>query len=430
MRSGLLLKMQAVTLAVGLVGGWANAADIEPDALQAMMQAGKVEEASVLLDEQLARDQKNFQLRYLKALTLLDKNQTADAVKLLNELVRDFPRVAELYNNRGVGLARLKQYSKSLQDFEEAIRLKSDYAMAQENLGLLHASLAELAFAQAMQLDPGNMRLISRHAQAQLITGEANSVLPGPAQSISAAPVSSAKAVPPPISKEAPGSEPPPLAPPLREKIVMAPIPAPDEAKAAPMDMAPPAPTAAPAELVAVTPALAADTASPRVVPVKGPMPPLLVNDALPRETPSRVPATAARPQPIPTSMLPASALSAGSPADQAVVKEAVEAWRAAWAGKNTKAYFAAYSPTFVPTGFKPFNEWRADREKKVGERTETISITMNDMAILFREDGLVDVRYSQVYRAGALEMLDRKYLLLSQKGGRWLIEQEKILVK
>lgn len=128
--------------------------------------------------------------------------------------------------------------------------------------------------------------------------------------------------------------------------------------------------------------------------------------------------------------MLPPSALSAGSPADQAAVKEAVEAWRAAWAGKNTKGYFAAYSPTFVPTGLKSFNEWRADREKKVGERTETISITMNDMVILFRDDGLVDVRYSQVYRAGMLEMLDRKYLLLSQKGGRWLIEQEKILVK
>ena len=45
--------------------------------------------------------------------------------------------------------------------------------------------------------------------------------------------------------------------------------------------------------------------------------------------------------------------------------------------------------------------------------------------------DDLLPVSLDELNTAAELlKRVDRKYLLLSQKGGRWLIEQEKILVK
>lgn len=51
------------------------------------------------------------------------------------------PNNAEMYFNRGISQARLKNYQQALTDYNAAIRLQPNYALAYSNRGLLYAQL-------------------------------------------------------------------------------------------------------------------------------------------------------------------------------------------------------------------------------------------------------------------------------------------------
>lgn len=150
--------------AVALASAGVHAEIDVVDAAQSLVKAGQGEQAMALLEARLAKDPANFQLRYLKAVSLIDIGKMADAATLFDALIKDAPQVAELYNNRGFARAQLKQYSLAMQDFEDAIQRKPNYALAHENLGLLHVALAEMAMGQATRLDQDNPRIRARYA--------------------------------------------------------------------------------------------------------------------------------------------------------------------------------------------------------------------------------------------------------------------------
>ena len=50
------------------------------------------------------------------------------------EALRVDKNLAEVYNNRGELWLRRKDYGRAINDFREALRLKSDYAAARINL--------------------------------------------------------------------------------------------------------------------------------------------------------------------------------------------------------------------------------------------------------------------------------------------------------
>jgi tetratricopeptide (TPR) repeat protein len=57
------------------------------------------------------------------------------AVDDFNEAIRLKPDYADAYNNRGGAYFKLRRYQLAVKDFNEAIRLKPDYADAYNNRG-------------------------------------------------------------------------------------------------------------------------------------------------------------------------------------------------------------------------------------------------------------------------------------------------------
>ena len=71
--------------------------------------------------------------------------------------IRLNPQNAGAYHNRGVAYARLGQYERAIQDFDEAIRLNPQNAGAYHNRGVAYGRIgksieAERDFAKAKEL--------------------------------------------------------------------------------------------------------------------------------------------------------------------------------------------------------------------------------------------------------------------------------------
>ena len=64
------------------------------------------------------------------------KGQIDEAIRQYQEAIRLKPDYAEAHNNLGVALGGKGQMDEAIRQFQEAIRLKPDYAEAHYNLGL------------------------------------------------------------------------------------------------------------------------------------------------------------------------------------------------------------------------------------------------------------------------------------------------------
>lgn len=391
--------------------------EAEQAKIVALMQAGQAEAASKALDEALAKTPDDFQLRYLKALSMMDRNLFAEAAAHLDKMIASFPGVAALHNNRGVARTRLSQYTAAAQDFEEALRLEPTYAMASENLGMVYANLADLAMSSALKLDPGNARLAQRHSLLRaVVTGESPAPVPTPAAK-GEAPAIKETVAKPPLASSVVASAAPVEAPPVMQAL---PSVAPELAVAAGVAAA----AIAPAAAQALEQPPAVTDATPPSLPVKEPA------QKTPEKAPEiSLPAVEASAQ---TTAAPAAQVpmaDSGDTAQAEAVLKVLESWRTAWVAKDMKTYMATYSPTFKPrASYKDVAEWRADREKNIAGRKLPIEIKVENPVVLFTPEGLADVRFDQHYRSGPVIESNRKYFLMSSQGGRWFIEAEKML--
>lgn len=150
------LFLLAIAFSVGCVAlapvAWAESLqDVD-----ALIKQGQNAQALERLDAHLATNPKDAQGRFLKGVVLTEMKKTGEAADIFYKLTEDYPELPEPYNNLAAIYAQQKQYDKALQALEMAIRTNPSYAIAQENLGDIHAQLASLAYDKAWQLDPSN----------------------------------------------------------------------------------------------------------------------------------------------------------------------------------------------------------------------------------------------------------------------------------
>ncbi|MEY3202147.1 MAG: hypothetical protein RIR70_1697, partial [Pseudomonadota bacterium] len=149
-------------------------------AAEQLLATGQTEsmgKAVRLLDEAIRKGKKNFRARYLRAVVLIDLEQYREASEALEALAAEYPRIAEIHNNRGIAYFGLKDYARAMKSFEEAIRLKPKYTLAFENLTLLHLSLAEASISQAKKLDPANANVAGAQSALESVLRQ---FAPGP----------------------------------------------------------------------------------------------------------------------------------------------------------------------------------------------------------------------------------------------------------
>lgn len=140
-----------------LLGGLAQAQPAAGAAyapLQQLLASGKAAEALAQLDERIAAQPRDPQLRFLRAVALADLDRQDEAIEALLQLTQTYPELAEPYNNLAVLYAARNQLDKARDALEMAVRARPDYAVAHENLADIYARMAFEAYSRASGLDP------------------------------------------------------------------------------------------------------------------------------------------------------------------------------------------------------------------------------------------------------------------------------------
>jgi len=221
----------AIAICISLAAGAAAQTDELQDAQQLLKQ-GQIDRAMERVDQYLKTRPKDARGRFLRGILLAEQNKHGDAIRVFNDLTRDYPELPEPYNNLAVLYASQGQYDKARGALEQAIRTHPSYATAHENLGDIYAKLASQAYDKALQLDKGN-----RAAQTKL-----NLIkdLFTTTQTPTKVAVARAEPAPKPAAPPAPAAK--PAAPVVEPKKEPAPAAKPAAAAKEPAKKAPPAP--------------------------------------------------------------------------------------------------------------------------------------------------------------------------------------------
>ena len=178
-RPGIGHCMRLGWLAVALSAAPALADDYAP--VNQLLRSGQLPEAMLKADQYLAKNPRDPQMRFLKALIQQDSGKLADAIATYTRLTEDYPELPEPYNNVAVLYAGQGQFDKARAALEMATRASRTYAVAHENLGDVYARLASQAYSQALQLDGSNTALAPKLALIRQLIGS-----PTPARSTAA----------------------------------------------------------------------------------------------------------------------------------------------------------------------------------------------------------------------------------------------------
>lgn len=139
-----------------------------------------------------------------------------------------------------------------------------------------------------------------------------------------------------------------------------------------------------------------------------------------PAATPAKepVPAATAAKDPAPT----AAAVTNTAPASKEA-QSAVQAWAAAWAAKDMKAYLGAYSKDFTPPNKLSRSAWEEERRSRITTKNN-ISVKLEHLTVTVNGNTAI-AKFKQDYRASGLSVSSRKTLELGKYGDRWLIVKE-----
>jgi Flp pilus assembly protein TadD len=137
-----------------------------------LMRAGKSEAALQRADAFLGTRPRDVQVRFLRAVTLVDLDRRQEASDALVLLTQDFPELPEPYNNLAVLAASQGGLDRAEHLLQQALAAQPNYITAQENLGDLYVAMAAAAFDRASHLDPANGALKSKLALARDLTSK------------------------------------------------------------------------------------------------------------------------------------------------------------------------------------------------------------------------------------------------------------------
>jgi ketosteroid isomerase-like protein len=137
---------QAVTPAA------APAPNDAPD-IQRLIKDGQHSQALKLIDDSLAKNPKDPNMRFRRGVVLSLLDRKPEALAVFQKLIEDHPDMPAPYNNMAVLYGAQGDYEKARGALERAIRTNPAYATAYQNLGDVYAQLASQAYSKALQLD-------------------------------------------------------------------------------------------------------------------------------------------------------------------------------------------------------------------------------------------------------------------------------------
>lgn len=114
------------------------------------------------LDAELQQAPDNIPRRFMKAVALSELGRHTEALDLLMQLSREVPAAPEPLNNMAVLYAKQGRLEEARQALTLALEKDPDFTTAHENLGDVHARLAEAAYEKVLQLAPGHASVMPK----------------------------------------------------------------------------------------------------------------------------------------------------------------------------------------------------------------------------------------------------------------------------
>jgi Tfp pilus assembly protein PilF/ketosteroid isomerase-like protein len=381
--------------------------------IQRLLKDGQATQALKLIDEALARNPADPQMRFRRGVALSMLDRKPEALAVFQKLVEDQPDMPAPHNNMAVIYGAQGEYDKARASLEKAIRTNPAYATAYQNLGDVYAQLASQAYAKALQLDKNDGSVQPKLALLRELTAGTTAMSPAALPGEAPAPVSVAP------SPTSPRTMTIAAAPSTAAKASL-PAVAPAPAAPASATKAPPAP-AVPVAPVRTTPPVVVATASAPVASASAPAKPSLVASA----PAAKPPAASAPAKPTVAAAPAASGAASARAADNPVaeVDAAVKAWVAAWSKRDLDAYFAAYVPQYEGQA-NSRRAWEQERRDRIATR-KFIKVEVSELRISVNGDK-AEARFKQSYESDALSVNSRKTLhLVRGSSGTWLIRRE-----
>jgi outer membrane protein assembly factor BamE len=127
----------------------------------------------------------------------------------------------------------------------------------------------------------------------------------------------------------------------------------------------------------------------------------------------------------VPTPVIVAAAPEQAISLDETAVTASVQAWAVAWAARDLKRYFAAYSAAFKPVHLTSA-AWHKQREHLI-QKARNIVVDLQDMQVQFNDESHASVKFKQQYHSDVYADETRKTLQLEKVAGVWLIVAETV---
>lgn len=138
-----LALMLAGSLGIALAAGDLSRA-------QQLLEQGDLKQAKTLIDAHLASQPGSVEGRFLKGVILARRNESAQAIEVFTQLIRDEPKLLEAYNNLAVLHARQQDYDKARATLEAATKADPTFAAISGNLKTTYGWLASKAYDKAL----------------------------------------------------------------------------------------------------------------------------------------------------------------------------------------------------------------------------------------------------------------------------------------
>lgn len=159
LRSSLLPRLLATALLALGTSVFAQTTLAPYNDVARLTRAGQFDQAIEQAQRYLQTNPRDPQMRFMVGVAQNQKGDTAAAQDTFTRLTQEFPELPEPHNNLAVIHAAAGRYDEARSALEAAIRANPQYAVALENLGDVHARLAQRAWQRAQTLDAGNPRL-------------------------------------------------------------------------------------------------------------------------------------------------------------------------------------------------------------------------------------------------------------------------------
>ena len=97
---------------------------------------------------------KKFQLRFIRGVILSDLKRNKEAKEAFEELIREYPEIAEPYNNLAVLYAGEGNLGRAKELLEQALSNNAKSFTTYNNLGDVYLALAAQSYGEALKLSP------------------------------------------------------------------------------------------------------------------------------------------------------------------------------------------------------------------------------------------------------------------------------------